>query len=295
MKKVIGIIIFSIFFVISTGFLIFVSVIYAQDSSYVDPEYAKIEFVDGVEKREFQFDEFHKVYFFNDRDILSNFSKSTEFVGVIPKLKIVNNNDYRIEINSNSDAFDKLKLGVKDSTLSVSFLDDCYVPVHVNDSSYDYDAGLCVTLNTFEVTIYAPISSLNVDCALELDYDAPKCEKMYVMFSFDGTNANIYNVDTENFTLNCSGTSKLTLSGKVSKNSEIMIFHNTKVNANNFKSYDIDFTVSSDIIGFSYIKYKYWYHIGITRSDVWLTLFFKLAPLIWLCCLIRCIFKKSKK
>ena len=73
-------------------------------------------------------------------------------------------NSEDVEITTNADVFDKLKIGLDDSPedpnkvgLVVTFADECYVPVHVDDNSYDYDTGLYVDFDAFEVTVYAPI------------------------------------------------------------------------------------------------------------------------------------------
>ena len=169
------------------------------------------------------------------------------------------------------------------------------VPVYIDDASYDYDTGLYIDFDVFEVTVYAPISSLSVDSEVILDYQAPMCEKMYVDFSYEGTTANIYDINTEDFTLYCSGTSDITLSGKVKGESRIWVWNETKVNANDLDTDTKDFYASSSVLfGLSYIKYN-----GILRLDILENFFglilaaiLYLPPIIWLGCLIGCFRKK---
>ncbi len=217
-----------------------------------------------------------------------------------PVLKIVDSAEYRVEITTNSDVFDKLKIATADDTvgsvLVITFTDDCYVPVHVDDVEYDFDAGLYVDFDKFEVTVYAPISTLFVDSKIILDYQAPKCNRMYVDFSYEGTDANIYDIDTDELILCCSGTSNITLSGAVRYQSKISIWHNTKVDANNLKMNSKSFYVSSSILGyFSYIKYNNTFDIGLSSNvfSFMLNAFLCLPPILWTVCLIICLRKKS--
>ena len=218
-------------------------------------------------------------------------------------MKIINSDEYRVEIKANADVFDSLKIATSDSsndersTLIITFSDECYVPVHTDDTSYDYDTGLYVDFDVFEVTVYAPISSLSVDSEVILDYQAPMCEKMYVDFSYEGTKANIYDINTEDFTLYCSGTSDITLSGKVNGVSKISVWHETKVNANDLDTDTKDFYVSSSVLfGSSYIKYNGILHLDILENSFGLILaaILYLPPIIWLGCLIGCFRKKLR-
>ena len=141
-------IIFAVLFIISTAILIwFYNWSKAEE---VDPEYAVAVFEQEIVTRQFKFDAFDRLYFLNDNDPLTSFSKKTKILGATPTLKIVNSKDYRVEITANADVFNALKIATSDdakdnrSTLIVTFSDKCYVPVHTDDSSYDYDTGLYV-------------------------------------------------------------------------------------------------------------------------------------------------------
>ena len=302
MKKI-KVIFFTVLFIISSAILIFFySIFYFMNNEEsIDSEYAVSVFEQNIVTHEFEFSEFDRLYFLNDHDPLTKFSKKTKFLGAVPILKIINSDEYRVEIKANADIFNVLKIETCDSSyddlsnLIVTFADECYVPVHTDDTSYDYDTGLYVDFDMFEVTIYAPISSLSVDSEVILDYQAPMCEKMYVHFSYEGTKANIYDINTDAFTLYCSGTSDITLSGKVKGESKIAIWHDTKVNANNLDTDTKDFDVSSSVLfGSSYIKYNGILHLGIFEDSFGLVLaaILYLPPIIWFGCLIACFRKK---
>lgn len=292
-------VIVAVLFIISTAILIW---FYAwSNNSGVDPEYAVAVFEQEIVTRQFEFDTFDRLYFLNDNDPLTTFSKKTRILGATPTLKIVNRNEYRVEITANADVFNALKIATNDdsndnrSTLIVTFSDECYVPVHTDDSSYDYDTGLYVDFDKFEVTVYAPISSLLVDSKVVLDYQAPKCEKLYADFSYEGTEANIYDIDTENFRLICSGTSDITLSGKVKGESKISVWHQTKIDASALDTDTKDFYVSSSVLyGFSCIKHNGIFNIGLFTSIFQLIIaaMLYLPPVIWLICFICCFRKK---
>lgn len=298
MKKF-RVIIFAVLFIISITVLTLIY--YSNNEESIDPEYAVSVFEQDIVTHQFEFSKFEKLYFLNDIDPLTSFSKKTRMLGATPKLQIINSDEYRVEIKANADVFDSLKIATSDSsndersTLIITFSDDCYVPVHTDDTSYDYDTGLYIDFDVFEVTVYAPISSLSVDSEVILDYQAPMCEKMYVDFSYEGTTANIYDINTEDFTLYCSGTSDITLSGKVKGESRISVWHETKVNANDFDTDTKDFYVSSSVLfGLSYIKYNGILYLDILENSFGLILaaILYLPPIIWLICLISCFRKK---
>lgn len=292
-------ILFAVLFIISTSILIWFYAWSTDDG--IDPEYAVAVFDQEIVTRQFEFDTFNCLYFLNDSDPLTSFSKKTKILGATPTLKIVNSDAYRVEITTNADVFDALKIATNDdsndnrSTLIVTFSDKCYVPVHTDDSSYDYDTGLYVDFDKFEVTVYAPISSLLVDSKVILDYQAPKCEKMLANFSNDGTEANIYDIDTKNFRLYCSGTSNITLSGNVKGESKISVWQQTKIDASDLDTDTKDFYVSSSVLyGFSCIKHNGIFNIGLFTSIVQLIIaaILYVPPITWLVCFICCFRKK---
>lgn len=298
MKKF-RVIIFAVLFIISITILTLIY--YSKNEESIDPEYAVSVFEQDIVTQQFEFSKFEKLYFLNDIDPLTSFSKKTKILGATPKLQIINSNEYRVEIKANADVFDVLKIATSDSlndnrnTLIITFSDECYVPVHTDDIDYDYDTGLYVDFDVFEVTVYAPISALSVNSEVILDYQAPKCEKMGVYFSYEGTKANIYNIDTEDFTLYCSGTSDITLSGNVMGESTISIWHETKVNANDLNTGTKDFDISSSVLfGLSYIKYNGILNLNLFANcfQLMIAAILYLPPIIWLICLISCFRKK---
>lgn len=305
MKKL-GIIVFSLLFIISSGILASIYVMKSIDTKSIDPQYATAVFDEDIKTQEYEFDEFNRLYFLHDRDPITSFTKKTSLLGTTPTLKIVNSNDYRVEITTNADVFDKLKIATYSNednpdyvSLTITFTDDCYIPVHTDDSSYDYDTGLYVDFDKFDVTVYAPISSIFVDSEIIFDYEAPKCEKMTMHFAYEGTEGVIHHINTDYLSLYCSGTSNIMLSGEVHEKSSIYIWHNSKIDISDLETKAKDFRVSSALFGeFSYIKDNHIYDIGLLNLDnlpvVILASIFYLPPVLWLACLISCIRSKKK-
>lgn len=303
MRKVL-LVIFVILFILSSGIMTgtyFMMSKLNEDEDKIDPQYAMAVFERNVETREFQFDAFDKLYFLNDNDPNTSFSKKTRMLGSTPNLKIVNSDEYRVEVTTHADMFDKLKIELEENPstsggvrLIVTFSDDCYVPVYVDDVSYDYDTGLYVSFDTFEVTVYAPISVLCVDSKIQLDYEAPKCDEMYIDFSFEGTEASIHHIDTNDLELYCSGTSNLKLSGEVHGKSKMMIFHDTKVDANELISKKNDFDISSSLFDqFSYIKHNNVYYVGLFTGNFLPHFVLYFQPFLWLALIFVCACKRK--
>lgn len=278
----------------------YVSVFFLRKSEHViDSEYAVAEFHGDIETKDFSFAEFTCLYFLSGHDPLTEFSKKTCPIGATPSLKIVNSNEYKVEITANSDVFEKIKIGVSErtdtrdySSLVITFADECYVPVHMDDESYDYDTGLYVTLDKFDVTVYAPISYLRVDSKVKLDYEAPECQDMFVGFSYEGTEGEIRNINTNDFKLYCGGTSNIKLSGEVRGETKINVYHNTKIDANGLVSETVDFSPSSSYFGvgeFSYIKYNGKLYPGIITLLTGILL--HIFPVCWLALMLSCIVK----
>ena len=227
-----------------------------------------MKFDGEIVTKEYSFDAFNRLYFFYDRDPLTDFSKHTVIKGSTPYLKIVDSDENKVVIKGNKDCLDKIKIDVKYDpqneyyrdngsyyALTITFSDDCYVPVHVDDNSYDYDEGMYVYFDELEVTVYANIYSLLTDSKIELDYSSSKCDHQYIEFSSDATEAIIRNIDTDIFEMDCSGNSNIQLSGNANEVAKLSLMHNSHIDANNLKAKKTNFSVYASLFHFSYIKY----------------------------------------
>ena len=151
-------IIYFILFVLSSTILVWMYSLVLESEQY-DNEYAKISFNGKSTTKE---------YFFNDMDSLTEFTKKTVFVDFVPDLKIINSEEYKVVITANSDVFEKIKVDLSGETsyfgdgksLIITFIDECYIPVHIDDESYDYDTGLYVSMDKLEKTKYVDDSKI---------------------------------------------------------------------------------------------------------------------------------------
>lgn len=181
-------------------------------------------------------------------------------------------------------------------SLIITFIDECYIPVHIDDESYDYDTGLYVSMDKLEVTIFAPIYNLRSDVGFNIDFEVPQCSDMII--NITDAKGTIKNIKANNFEFYCSGTSNLELSGEVKENVKLFIMHNTKIDANNLIINKKTFEVSSAILinNLSYIKYKNIYHIQLISIINIIKLILYVSPVFWVSLfIISCCKRKTKK
>jgi len=296
-------IIYFILFVLSSTILVWMYSLVLESEQH-DNEYAKISFNGKSTTKEYEFDEFNYLYFFNDMDSLTEFTKNTVFVDFVPDLKIINSEEYKVVITANSDVFEKMKVDLSGETscfgdgksLIITFIDECYIPVHIDDESYDYDTGLYVSMDKLEVTIFAPIYNLRSEVGFNIDFEAPQCSDMLI--NIRDAKGTIKNIMANNFELYCSGTSNLELSGEVKENVKLSIRHNTKIDANNLIINKKTFEVSSALLinNLSYIKYKNIYHIQFFSIYNIIKLILYVSPLFWVgLFIISCCIRKTIK
>lgn len=264
--------------------------------STLDTEYAILTATDEVITKSYPIDHCDSLWFFHAS--YSNGNKRTEFINAIPSIKIINDEKYYIELCTNNSIHDVISITAEDGILDIDLQDNCYNRVHEEDTSYDYDSGLYVDCTAFDITVHAPINIFRTDTQTILDFDAAKADKTVVHFSFAGTQANIYNIDTTDLSFYCSGSSNVTLSGSASGKSTFMVWHNTRVDATGLSADFEDVFVSNQPLGVSYIK-----HDNITEFNPFdlgsiLSVALIGFPILWFClCVkyIRRLFISSKK
>ena len=237
--------------------VIVIKTILNDDKITIDPEYALYVANGELVTKKYDIESGNTLSFF------SSFEKDqrTLFSGAVPSLKIVNDTESYVEVTSNTEVHEALEISSCDGVITIKCKDDLYNRVHENDREYDYDYGLYVDCTKLEFVVHSPVSSFRTYTNLELDFDVAKSDKVYIHFSFDGVNGTIHNIDTENLTLYCSGTSNLKLEGAVRDTAEITIYHNTHIDARQLSASSYDTYVSRGIGGFSYIACEKWYQI----------------------------------
>ena len=267
-------------------FLLWIFLPVAADFT-LDTEYAILTANDEVITQIYPIDHCDSLWFFHAS--FSNGNKRTLFINAIPDIKIINDEKYYIELNTNKSIHDVISISVEDRILDIDLQDNCYNSVHEEDTSYDYDSGLYVDCTAFDITVHAPIGIFRTNTQTILDFDVAKSDKTIIDFSFEGTQANIYNIDTKKLWFNCSGSSNVILSGSASVEATLMVWHDTRVDATELNA---DFSgnfVSNRPFGISYIK-----HDGITQFNPFdlgsiLSVALIGFPILWLCLCVKYI------
>lgn len=270
-------------------FLLWIFLPVAADST-LDAEYAILTANNEVTTEIYPIDPCDSLWFFHANS--SNGNKRTVFINAIPDIRIINDEKYYIELNTNKVIHDVISISVEDRILNIDLQDNCYNSVYEEDSSYDYDSGLYVDCTAFNITIHAPINDFRTNTQTILDFDVVKANKVFLHFSYEGTQADIHNIDTKNLTLYCSGSSNVFLSGSVSDQTTIKIWHDTRVDANELHADFSDNYISNYPFGISYIK-----HDGITEFnpfDSISSLVLIGFPILWFCLCIKYLRKLLK-
>lgn len=254
----------------------------------LDAEYAVLRADDEIITQSYPIDHCDSLWFFYAS--YTNGNKRTGFINAIPNIKIINDEKYYVELTTNKSIHDVISISVEDHVLDVDLQDNCYNRVHEEDTSYDYDSGLYVDCTAFDITIHAPISGFRTDTQTILDFDVAKADKTFMQFSHEGTQANVYNIDTKELQFVCCGSSKVTLSGSVSNEASLVVMHNTRVDATELSADFSDNHVSNQPFGISYIK-----HDGITEfapfdlGVVVLSIVLIGSPILWCCLCVKYI------
>ena len=278
------VILFAVFFAVSMWipcayyFLSF-------QTTVLDPEYAVFTANDEVITQTYPIDQCDSLWFFHSS--ASTGEKRTLFINAIPEVRIINDESYYIQLTTNQSVHDVISIDVRDSILDIDIQDDCHNSVYVDDTSYDYDHGLYVDCSEFVIMIYAPISKFYTNTQSILEFDVAKADNVSLCFSFEGTKANIYNIDANSLYFTCSGDSDVMIRGSVSEEATLKIWHNTHVDARNLIANAWDVFVSNQPLGISYILRSF--GIDMSPFDLgWcLSMILIGFPIVWFYLLVK--------
>lgn len=259
-------------------FLLF-AIPYSFTNPATDPEYAVLTANDTVTTKTYPIDPCSDLRFCYAWP--TNGMKRTLFLSVIPEIRIVNDESYYVELTANSSVHDAISIVVEDGILDIDFRDNYYHRVHEDDISYDYDSGLYVDCTAFSMTVHAPISKFHTDTQTKLDFDVAKADEVILSFSFEGTQADIYNIDANTLHFYCSGTSDVTLSGAVSSESSIKVWHNTRVDASKLSADFWDVFVSNQPLGISYVIHDFTVEFDLFDLGTFFTVVLVGIPILW--------------
>lgn len=255
----------------------------------LDAEYAVLTADDEIVTKNYPIGYCTSLWFFHAS--ISTGNKRTEFIHTTPDITIVNDDNYYVEITTNKSIHDVLSVSASCGILDVDLQDSCYNRVYEDDIDYDYDYGLYVDCSQFDMVVHAPIRTFQTSTQTILDFDVAKAPDTFIHFSNGGTQAKIYNIDTNNLTLYCSDSSEIAISGTVKDSTTMMVWHSTKVDADELNANRTDFFVSNRPFGISYIKYNGKYVFEPFDLGSILSFFLLASPAFWLCLVIKNIRK----
>lgn len=270
--SIISLVLFCVFLAILIGIIIVVN---TGDYNGHNKQFAKIEATQDVGTKSYTLDSFDTLLFFSQELR----KERTLFTNEIPKLTVVNSDEYRVEVKTSRDLLDRLDVFTEENSLHFGFTADCYYSVNRNNKSYK---GLFVDCNQFDVTVYAPVSKLKSNAEFDLDFQASKVSELVVIVDGEIRNGKIYDIDSTYFGLSASGNSNVSVSGKVSNHAEFIALHNSKIDASSLNCSKINKAASCQVFGLSYVRDSNGTLVPFTGIGFLLTVFLVAMPILTL-------------
>ena len=209
-------------------------------------DFATIEDYGEAVTQKIELEKINTLYFFAEQIA----RERTLFTDEIPNLKIINSDKYYMEITASRSLADKLSVKNENEKLTISFEEKYYNYVTSGGKEYK---GLYVDCDIFDVTVYAPITTLISSAEINLDFDAPKTETLGIAVTGEVREGKIYNIDVEALVCSFSGASTVELIGKAHTGAQLEARHNTKIEGDELITPYASTSVMCQIFGYSYI------------------------------------------
>ena len=285
-----SIISFVLICVVAALIAAFLIVMSFGDYNGANSAFARIEDYGKIGTKTVNFEKCDTLYFFSEMDN----GERTLFEDEIPKLKIVNSDKNCIEITAGESLLEKLRVEQKGDALSVSFDEDCYNSV--NSSKVEYK-GLYVETKTFEVTVYAPVKGLISSAEFDLDFEAPKTDKLIISVIGEVRKGSIYNIDTNILYCELNGASNVNVSGRVESVSQFKVRHNSKIDALGLSTPTVYTSSASQVFGLSYIKGENFSDYSFMSLGFFITIGLVTSLIVCICAfsIFRAKFVKQRK
>lgn len=237
---------FLVLFIVAIGVIVTLLIIMGSgDYGGGNDEFSQLEAHGEVQTKRYDVASFNALCFFYD----GVRGERALFLDTLPSLKIVNSDKYYVEIKTNSELLDKLEVLRIENALSIGFQTSYYKVVE--SSTDNYDKGLYVSCDVFEVTVYAPVSQLYTSAEITLDYQAPATDLMKIHIIGEVQNGRVYDIDAEKLECRVSGGTNIELVGKVSGNATLAAYHDSIIEAEQLYVSTASTVTSSQIFGFS--------------------------------------------
>jgi hypothetical protein len=192
-------------------------------------------------------------------------------------LKIVNSDKYTVEVKSNKKVLNGLEVFTEENgKLVFDFNKDLY---GVLSADGEYYRGLYVECDLFEVTINAPVDHFRTHAEINLEFDAPKADTLVLDIDGEIREGTVKNINSLNLVASFCGNTNITMSGTVSKMSDISARHNSKVSAEELECPKLYSLVTCQIFGFSYINQGEESHYSITGAGFIIAILLILLPI----------------
>lgn len=225
----------------------------SSDFDGSNSDYKRIEDYGEKETKSFSFDKFDTLYFFSENYM----SQRTIFLDQIPNLKIVNSPKYSVEVSASKTLIEELHITTIENSLVITFKKENYNEILKDGWSYD---GLYVDCNEFNVTVYAPISEFYSSTIFNLDFEAPKTNRLAIVMGGEIQEGNIHGIDSNVLICSLRGASTVELAGRVTGQAFLEVRHDSKIHADQLIADDVSTLTSCQMFGFCYIS-------GSTFSD----------------------------
>ena len=261
--SIVCIVVFCFFLLVTIGLAVFMN---TGDYRGKNKDFAKISTIGNVETKSFDFEEFERLFFFSE----TYRNEKCIFTDQIPTLKIVNSDEYRVEVTTNSELLDLLDLQAAEKALYFTFLPENFNNIQKSNKAYK---GLYVSCDTFEVTVYAPVCELRSHTEFNLDYQAPEAKSILLMVDGEIRNGKIYDVKSSYFGINACGNSNITVSGEATSTIELVAHHNSKIDVTDLNGPIAYMAAYCQFFGSSYIKHPGGTFFPYTNIGFLLTVF----------------------
>lgn len=286
-------IIFAVVFLVTIAAMVALFIVMGMgDYGGANSDFAVIDDYGEVSTKTVKFEKSNALWFFYE----GNRSERTLFLDEVPNLKIVNSEEYYLEVKAPKGLLDKLVVKNTEEGLLMTFGEKYYNAVQSGEKLY---YGLYVNCDVFEVVVHAPINRLYSSAEFNLDYDTPKTDLLAIVVGGEVREGKVYNVDATNFLCQLSGASTVEMAGKVSGEIYFEVWHDSKIHAEGLQVNDerITTAVQSKIFGFSYISGSTFSAYNLLSWGTMITsiIVFSMFASVFLAILFKILMAKQKK
>lgn len=246
-RNTVCLIIFFVFLllalIISMAYNVFIFMVRITDEK-IDKEWAYYTASDEIVTERYDIPKESKAL-----NVFSESDYVTRFANAAPSIKVVNDEQYYIEVTTNRALFEILDVG---SRYKNGFSLECKKEYYNENYFLGTYYGLYVDCTQFDVVVHMPVTYLDVGTKSKIDCELAPSERVRLHLS--DVTGEVYGIDAEDFSFSVSGKSRLTVSGSVSGETDANVFHDSRIDARELYTEKYDIYLTRGIYGFSYLK-----------------------------------------